>query len=41
MEEVVDGMSDLRSLNYDLDSISKLQKAQYYNDIMQNNHTSI
>uniref|UniRef100_A0ACD5ZJH1 Uncharacterized protein n=1 Tax=Avena sativa TaxID=4498 RepID=A0ACD5ZJH1_AVESA len=35
MEEVVDGMSDLRSLNYDLDSISKLQKAQYYNDIMQ------
>uniref|UniRef100_A0ACD5YTU9 Uncharacterized protein n=1 Tax=Avena sativa TaxID=4498 RepID=A0ACD5YTU9_AVESA len=39
MEEDVDGMSDLRSFNYDLDSISKLQKTQYYNDIMQNNHT--
>ena len=37
MEEDVDGsMSDLSSLNYDdLDSISKIQKTQYYNDIMQ------
>jgi U4/U6 small nuclear ribonucleoprotein PRP31 len=38
MEEDVDGsMSDLiKSVNCDdLDSISKLQKTQYYNDIIQ------
>ena len=31
-----DDMPDLESLNYDdLDSVSKLQKTQRYNDIMQ------
>lgn len=31
-----DEMPDLESLNYeDLDSVSKLQKTQRYNDIMQ------
>lgn len=37
MEEDVDGeLADLESLNYDdLDNVSKLQKSQRYNDIMQ------
>lgn len=37
MEEDVDGdMADIEALNYDdLDSVSKLQKTQRYNDIMQ------
>lgn len=37
MEEDGDGdMADLEALNYDdLDSVSKLQKTQRYNDIMQ------
>ena len=37
MEEDVDGdMPDIETLNYDdLDSVSKLQKTQRYNDIMQ------
>ena len=37
MEEDIDGdLADLESLNYeDLDSVSKLQKTQRYNDIMQ------
>jgi len=35
-EEDDDDMPDLESLNYDeLDSVSKLQKTQRYNDIMQ------
>lgn len=35
-EEEDDDMPDLESLNYDdLDSVSKLQKTQRYNDIMQ------
>jgi hypothetical protein len=34
-EEEDDDMPDLESLNYDdLDSVSKLQKTQRYNDIM-------
>ena len=37
MEEDIDGdMADIEALNYDdLDSVSKLQKTQRYNDIMQ------
>lgn len=37
MEEDAEGdMPDIESLNYDdLDSVSKLQKTQRYNDIMQ------
>ena len=37
MEEDVDGdVADIEALNYDdLDSVSKLQKTQRYNDIMQ------
>lgn len=37
MEEDIDGeLADLESLNYDdLDNVSKLQKSQRYNDIMQ------
>lgn len=37
MEEDIDGdMADIETLNYDdLDSVSKLQKTQRYNDIMQ------
>lgn len=37
MEEDVDGdLADIEALNYDdLDSVSKLQKTQRYNDIMQ------
>lgn len=37
MEEDVDGdMADIETLNYDdLDCVSKLQKTQRYNDIMQ------
>jgi U4/U6 small nuclear ribonucleoprotein PRP31 len=35
-EDGDDDMPDLESLNYDdLDSVSKLQKTQRYNDIMQ------
>lgn len=39
MEEDVDGdLADIEALNYDdLDSVSKLQKTQRYNDIMQVN----
>jgi glycosylphosphatidylinositol transamidase (GPIT) subunit GPI8 len=37
MEEDVDGdLADIEALNYDdLDTVSKLQKTQRYNDIMQ------
>jgi hypothetical protein len=41
-EDGDDVMPDLESLNYDdLDSVSKLQKTQQYNDIMQVCHSSL
>jgi U4/U6 small nuclear ribonucleoprotein PRP31 len=41
-EDGDDVMPDLESLNYDdLDSVSKLQKTQRYNDIMQVCHSTL
>lgn len=43
MEEDADGdIADIEALNYDdLDSVSKLQKTQRYNDIMQVMHQTL